>query len=195
MKRALIWVGGVLVGIGLLSTGAWFTIDRIRRGKRLTRSIVSDAGFVSPDPLELSKISGVPSDIYSLARVVSSEAADRPASERLAIAHVVINESRYRKTTITELVTRSRLGNGFYGTQKQGRFVGSSKDPHEGDLEVARLAIFGVDTSLGSTRFHHPLELGTAKANEVLAKRIDEGFRVVVPAGTNPREVVFLRRG
>lgn len=185
-RKALLWLGGGFVALGLLLSKV---VPRLRRGRKLTSSEVDASGYVNPAPASLAASAGLPLDLYTIARVMSSEWGPAREAEKIAIGWVVKNEARHRGVSVTELVVK----NGLYGKQVQGRFVGSSIDPYEDDLAAARKVLGSTyDPTGGAVRFFHPS--GVKDPVALRDKRIHEGFSPVSVAGTRSDEIWLFRR-
>ena len=187
-------------GILLLGGGtAAVIVIRSDKGRRLTKSTLDNAGFIIEDPYVLSGQAGLKHNVYSLARVISSETGGSDnIQEKTWVGWVVKNQAAYKKKSITEIVIFSKRGSGRYGQQAQGRFVGSSKDPYERDADVAKSVIASnSDPTNGATRFlHYNSQLsnhrnkGHDHPDEVLTRWQGEGFIVAQKID----DAIFLKR-
>lgn len=217
------WFFGGLVVLAAAGGGAAVVVAR---GKRLTMAAAASGEVLSIAPAALARQipgdaysvrareDGDPAvaaarelDEYSLARVLASEAAGRKEAERIAIGHVVMNEARARKLSVTALVTSGKVGAGNYGAQNAGgRFVSTARDPYTADLDLARKLIRGQipDPTGGARKFFHPAAQDkqvaagvkgvTKSAAEVIAAWKGDGYQPVIVAGVPADEFLAFRR-
>lgn len=190
-----------LLGGGLLLLGGTAVVFRKDRGKRLTKSTLGSDDFIIEDPQMLANQANLPLDTYSLARVIASETgSSENITEKIAIGWVVKNEANYRKISVSNLITRSNKGNGRYGKQRQGRFVGSSLDPYERDAEIASNVLASIsDPTAKSVRFFNQKAQARLSVSdpsrhrppeEIVDKWKREGFVTSTSIGDN----LFFRR-
>lgn len=169
-------IGAALgVGLALLQWGAnapaviavspilavGWVMNTFDRGNKLTTSTTTNA-VVDQLPSDLAASIGVDLDTYSLARMGRSEGVDGMEYRM----HVVLNDiadlvSRgdTAYSTITKYMTYSRnsAANGHYSAQDLGKRVSTSKDPYQGDYDLAVQVISdhdsGIDPTNGATKF------------------------------------------
>jgi hypothetical protein len=116
--------------------------------------------WLHEDPKILASAAGVNVDVYTLARIMRSEAGSGPEPERIAVAWVARNAAREKGVSPTAWATgASGLSKGFYGPQNiQKRVVATGSAPRAKDLELAQAIMNGdiPDNTGGATHFMHP---------------------------------------
>lgn len=169
-------------------------------------------GVVPGDPAALAASAGVPLPVYALARMIASEAGNRPRAEKLAVGWAARNYARqkYGGDVFKALTSSGPAGSrGRFGSQNLGRYAATGQDPRADDLEIA-IAVYAraePDPTGGGTRFDSPrAQDALAKRGKVKgynkdsaavgASRRSEGFREVQIAGIDPRALrVWARAG
>jgi hypothetical protein len=216
--------GGVIVLVGLgkgASVIAPGIKGRILNGPIAGRAttINPETGLISVGPGTLASEAKLDLDVYSLARMMSSEHGNQADAYLVAVGWAVRNEAKRKGITITKLVTDGAGGggSGYYGQQKAKagiKYVSTAIDPRKRHVDVAlkvRGAPSSADPTGGATNFYSP------KAQDALAKKAAEGDPRYVkyagkdaaaiekswsgrglqhaktPAGVDPRELTLWR--
>lgn len=177
-------------------------------GSRTTPSKVDGYSVVPTSPMWLAASAGVDESVYSLARMVSSEAGSANAETLLALAETARNKAIQRGVSVTSLLTQAKVAssNGLYGEQAAGRWASTRLDPNGRHLAAADAALNGGTTfAQGATDFFDPATQDTGVQNghalkqsssTYIANRDKEGLHWVGPLpGIDPRKAMFFARG
>lgn len=192
-----------------------------KRGRAVTLTNAGPDGTINDNPTDLAAQAGTNLDTYALARLIASEDGNADQTTKTAIALAAMNYFKnVRKSSPSKVLLYSKYsgGMGKFGKQSQGRYAGTSQDPHEDDLRIAKMVASGqtADFTGGANHWMHPGSQssayyqkaiqadylaqgrGTVKvssAQEVLQKWQAHGWQKITVPGTNPDHVVFLREG
>jgi len=174
---------------------------------------VVDGLLVPADPIGLARGRGVDVTGYALGRVVASEAGGLPFIGQVGVAWVVRNHAAKKGRTILKVITRATLnkgrddgaGDGFFGRQGHPdggyRYVASSKDPNDDQLEIGRAVAAGEidDPTEGALNFDSPQSYGAQAgteeggADEFAANRESEGKEAFALPGISMNKLRFWR--
>lgn len=163
----LLWKGQTVAAA--VEVGAANVTNLFERGAKLSTSTLGKNGAVLEDPDELLQQAAdtlgrdVDADKYALARMGRSEGVD---GMRLRM-HVALNDldalqAQYGTNVYSSLLalmlhSKVAAGDGHYSQQQLGKRYSTSKDPYEGDYELAE-AVYeeraaGIDPTGGATKF------------------------------------------
>ncbi len=196
-----------LLFASLILLGGKAVLSFVERGKKVTDSTLVN-GVVYESPSELAEIAGVDVDTYSLARMIASEQETKSPSgnELVGVANVVLNEARARGISVTDLLTSSSVGGGFYGAQSAGsRYAATSKDPYERDITIASGVLSGdiPDITQGARHFFSPAtqdilhardETKYKSADEIDSRWRKEGYLPIVVDDVDDSRLRFYRK-
>lgn len=170
-------------------------------------------GTIPVAPAILAQQAGLDIEVYSLARMASSEHGNDPDEYIRAICWAVRNSAGYQPNgvAITVKVTR-RSGSvlsGFYGDQatKPIAYVSTMFDPRERHVRIAREVLAlpkSADPTLGATNFYSPKaqdalhardpKVWTKNAAQVDVDWRKTGLASVVVAGVDSRRLTLYRK-
>jgi hypothetical protein len=141
--------------------------DFVTRGKRLTRSTLTDGVIeesVDELVLEASATMGrvVERRAYALARMLRSEYGTGPVAAKIAMAWVALNDAAdLGRDLVSTLNAGDRHGVAF-GSQAGGQRYSTAQDPYENDLQIAEAVLGGeiTDPTDDAVKFVHKNGLG-----------------------------------
>lgn len=163
--------GGVLGDIRQTFLDA---VNGITQGRRLTRAPYDKrTGVVPGRPEELAGQAGASVDEYALARNIASEHPNSSPALQALLAHATVNAAAAAGRSVSQLLLRANNADhaGKFGTQADlettltrsdgttyhpsDRYAGTSQDPYEGHLAVARGVLDGSipDLTGGATNY------------------------------------------
>lgn len=199
-----------------LVDGATDVLNTILRGTRVTRAPYSKVdGVVRVDPQSLADQAGVSLEVYSLARMISSEEGSSDNTIKAAVAWAVVNHAQRSSLSIYRLLTRAnnRSHAGFFGTQrdidkdlgpdgairnerfnKSDRYASTASDPYSGDVMIAQAVLDGriADLTNGADQFDRPD--GESDPEQVAANRRADGATEVPVEGIDGAKIRFWSR-
>jgi hypothetical protein len=157
---------------------------------------------VDGDPRALALAASQTTDVYALARVVTSEASVLPRAAQVGVAWATRNLAAAEGKSVFELVVGTA---GRFGPQGSGgRKVSSKQVPGKLQLEIASdvLADRVSDPTGGATQFDAPGEqdreyaagIVTHDSAEIAASRMRAGYELVVIDGVDPQVTRFWRK-
>lgn len=177
------------------------------RGRRLTSSTL-DGAVVRETPAALAAAAaallGRPVDVdaYALARMIRSEHGTGPDVEKVAMAHVALNDAADLGWPLVRALCfdrADRAGERF-GTQQGGRYS-TARDPYEVDLRIAEAVLSGAvsDPTGGAVKFVHAgafgVQAGTGSYADLVERWRAEGLYPAEVDGASSGFRVFRRGG
>jgi hypothetical protein len=208
---------GAALALGLLGVAAYYgapeviepIVSRIKYGSKLGPDADARTGFVNVLPATLAKQLGVQLEVYSLARMIRSEAGSAGAAERRAVAWVARNNARSRGISLTQLLTAGGgVAAGYYGKQNLGgRYAATGQAARQGDVDLALQVLGGTlsDNTDGALHFFNPAlqdklfasnaKKYTKNADAVIASWTAKGLEARTVAGTNPATFLVFVQG
>jgi len=221
-KREWLMVGG---GVGLavlvwryrslaapVAIAAGYAVNTFSRGQRLTHTSADADGVIQDDPAALvaaaSAVMGRPisAQAYALARMGRSEGVDG-MEHRM---HVALNDlaelrARYPGTypDLEQLMIHSKnpISDGRFSKQGLGKRYATTRDPYQGDYELALRVITdhgsGIDPTGGAVKFvdkdSFGVQEGTSSYASLIARWAGEGLEPSNVEGASDNFVVFRR--
>ena len=173
-----------------LGDGAMDVLNAILRGKRVTNAPYSKTtGGVNVSPQDLADQAGVDIEVYSLARMISSEEGRSSNTIKAAVGWAAVNHAQSAGKTLTALLTTNTHHQGLYGTQVGG-YASTANDPYEGDIAIANGILNGdiPDMTGGADQFDRP---SGEDASKVAANRIASGSHEVMVPGIDDTDIRF----
>jgi hypothetical protein len=174
-----------------LGDGVMDLLDGILRGTRVTFAPYNKTtGAVNVSPSDLAAQAGVDIEVYSLARMISSEEGRSSNTIKAAVGWAAVNHAQSAGKTLTDVLTTNKNHQGLYGTQVGG-YASTANDPYEGDIAIANAILSGdiADMTGGADQFDRPS--GEANADTVAANRIASGSHEVVVPGIDDGDIRF----
>lgn len=180
MRKAVVLGAGLGLGAVLLMGSAPGVVRDVLagltgRGRRVgPRTQLDAAGIVQTRPAELAEASGVPLDVYSLARMTSSEAGNKGADAKVALCWATRNAAGSRGAIFAKLTGSRGPASGKYSRQNVtgGKWASTAIDPYEDDVRIAQAVLEGrvPDPTGGATNWFSPA------AQDALARRGEKGY-------------------
>ncbi len=184
-------------------------------GKPVSKSQIGHDGIVTDDPQVLASSAGTDLDTYSIARCIASEDSAANETTKIAVGWAIKNAASARRRTVSEHLLRGDYKSGLFG-HGGGRDAATHRDPHEGDLRIAKLVALNKvpDPTGGATQWDHPHAQNSAEFKEAIAtldvsqgrkprrvlpvdqliqKRAKKGSVVVDVPGTDPAHIIFFK--
>ncbi len=196
----ILWAALAGAGAGLAyyvlregGPGLPLTAKLQRLGVRLTNGETDPIRAAEQASAKLGRL--VATDAYALARMIRSERGSGPQVERLAVAHVALNDAKEHGWSLLHTLVGPR---GHFGPQRGWRYA-TTRDPYESDLELAETVLAGStrDPTGGAVKFVHinafGKQEGTRTYEEVRDKWAREGLRPATVAGASSDFRVFRR--
>jgi hypothetical protein len=159
----------------VLFAGLWFlgapiahaARDFVTRGKRLTRSTLTDDVIeesVDDLVLQASATLGrlVERSAYALARMLRSEYGPGPVAAKVAMAWVAVNDAADLGRDLVWTINAGDRHGVAFGSQAGGQRYSTAQDPYENDLQIAEAVLAGeiADPTGGAVKFVHKNALG-----------------------------------
>jgi hypothetical protein len=191
---------------------AGFALNTFERGARLTHTALDDNGVIPDDPDALVANAGLvlgrqpSSNAYALARMGRSEGVDGMEFRM----HVALNDldelhahypGTYRDVAALMLHSKNTLSDGHFSQQGLGKRYATSRDPYEGDYNLA-LAVMadhaaGVDPTGGAVKFVDKDSFGVQEGADsyeaTAASWASDGLEPATLEGASDNFVVFRR--
>ena len=206
-STTILTIAGGVVALAL-AAGAGVVVVTILRGtKLLPDGTVSLDGVNPADPGELAAAAGLTLDEYALARMVNGEAGGVPVAGQVGVAWAcrTFAERKRKPQSVAALLLHSAgAGNGYFGSQNQGRYATTAKDPTPASIRVATSVLAGdeLDPTGGADQWDSPWsytanvktgESAADKAARVAQDREDAGKVLVLVDGVPERHLRFWR--
>lgn len=196
----------VLILVAILASGGVVATKVIKNSKTIGPIAGAD-GIVPGKAEDVARDAGIEKSTYALARMIASEHGRDSSLVKTAIAWVAYNEAKARRTSVFELLTKSKKAGGQFGAQYLGRYASTRFPPTQADVDVA-LGVLGgsvPDPTNGARRFYSPkaqdqlfaekkVQGYTKDSAKLEASWESEGFRKVAVAGVDPRSLTFFRK-
>lgn len=199
-----VWAAIILLAVFIVpilpTTGTigQFLIGEVIKGSRVgpkTSANPSSPSEIAQNPDELAESAGLDLQVYTLARIISSEEGNSPVLYWVAVAWASRNNA-------PDGDIFSWATDGSFGEQGPGRPCSTRQDPYEGHVKVAQAVLAGTvaDPTEGSRYWIAPrtqdiLHLRDSSKyksfDEVNAKRLASGLRQVNPPGIDSGLLVF----
>jgi hypothetical protein len=203
------WIIVALVLAALLGVSAPTVVKVVKAGLEVDSARPGPDGVVPVAPAKLAADAGVSLEIYSLGRMIASEAGGEGAAAWTAVGWAAVNEASALGKSVFGTLTTSKAGKpgaGMFGRQNLGRYAATGLPPRRGHLELAAQILAGTtpDPTGGARRWISPkaqdaLAAKGAKgyrktAAEVDAARRADGWTPVLVAGIEPRDLTLYRK-
>lgn len=169
----------IIIGIPV---AAAFIADQVHGAvDPATDHVLNAQGFVDADPQALARGAGVSLDTYALASMMVSEAGGENRATRVAVAWTAVNYCRkIGKGVAARFLMATKVGDGHFGKQSNGRYVATSKPPTSQTLEDAAAILTGriADPTGGALNFDTP-DPSLEDVDQVAANREAAGLESV----------------
>ncbi len=203
LPLVIIVVLAIFFIVPLTSAGslAQFTIGEFVKGPRVGPKTSSDDGVeIAQNPEDLANAAGLSLDVYTGARVISSEEGNSPVMHQIAVGWATQNNANMRGASVFEYAT-----DGSFGRQGSGRPVSTWQDPYEGHVHIFRAIVEGeiADPTNGATAWVAPASQNALHITnpskyksfeDVNASRLADGFVPVYIPGVNSSLLQMYRK-
>jgi hypothetical protein len=155
---------------------------------------------IAQNPQDLADSAGLSLDVYTGARVISSEEGNSPVMHQIAVGWATQNNAVNRGASVFEYAT-----DGSFGKQGSGRPVSTWQDPYDGHVKIFQAIVDGqiADPTQGATMWVAPAsQTALHLVNpdkyksfaDVNASRLADGYVPVEIPGVNASLLVMYRK-